>query len=201
MQQSATFWSRNLKSWRWVLEITFGPRDCHIEWSKLETEKKILYIKHIYIETENLEKCYRWTYLQGRNRGIDVENGYMWTQRAAATAAGDAKSLHSCPTLCDPRDGNPPGSQVPGFLQARTTRWVPISFSSAWKWKVKVKSLSRVRLFATPWTAAHQARPSMGSSRPECWSGVPLPSPQRAEGEDLGDRDSCICTALCKTGS
>ena len=90
-----------------------------------------------------------------------------------------AKSLQSCPTLCDPIDGSPPGSPVPGILQARTLQWVAISFSNARKWKVKVKSLSCVRLLATPWTAAHQAPPSMGFSRQEYWSGVPLPSLQR----------------------
>ena len=88
-----------------------------------------------------------------------------------------AKSLQSCPTLCDSRDDSPPGSSVPGILQARTLEWVAISFSDAWKWKVKVKSLSRVRLLATTWTAAHQAPPSIGFSRQEYWSGVPLPSP------------------------
>ena len=88
-----------------------------------------------------------------------------------------AKSLQSCPTLCDPRDGSPPGSPVPEILQARTLEWVAISFSKAWKWKVKVKSLSRVRLLATPWTAAFQAPPSMGFSRQGYWSGVPSPSP------------------------
>ena len=87
-----------------------------------------------------------------------------------------AKSLQSCPTLCDPIDGSPPGSPGPGILQARTLEWVAISFSNAWKWKVKVKSLSRVWLFETPWTAAYQAPPSMGFSRQEYWSGVPLPS-------------------------
>ena len=92
-----------------------------------------------------------------------------------ATAAA-AKSLQSCPTVCDPRDGSPPGSPVPGILQARTLEWVAISFSPAWKWKVKVKSLSRVRPSATPWTAAYQASPSMGFSKQEYWSGVPLPS-------------------------
>ena len=76
-----------------------------------------------------------------------------------------AKSLQSCLTLRDPRDGSPPGSPVPGILQARTLEWVAIAFSNAWKWKVKVKSLSRVRLLATPWTAAYQAPPSMGFSR------------------------------------
>ena len=88
-----------------------------------------------------------------------------------------AKLLQSCPTLCDPRDGSPPGSPVPGLLQARTLEWVAISFSNVGKWKVKVKSLSRVRSSATPWTAAFQATPSMGFSRQEYWSGVPLPSP------------------------
>ena len=89
-----------------------------------------------------------------------------------------AKSLQSCPTLCDPIDGSPWGFPVPGILQAGTLEWVAISFSSAWKWKVKVKSLSRFQLFATPWTAAYQAPPSMGFSRQEYWSGVPLPSPR-----------------------
>ena len=80
-------------------------------------------------------------------------------------AAAAAKSLQSCPTLCDPIDGSPPGSSVPGILQARTLEWVAISFSNAWKGKVKVKSFSHIRLLATPWTAAYQAPPSMGFSR------------------------------------
>ena len=88
--------------------------------------------------------------------------------------AAAAKSVQSCPTLCDPIYGSPSDSPIPGILQARTLEWVAISFSSAWKWKVKVKSLSRVRLLATPWTAAFQAPPSMGFSRQEYWSGVPL---------------------------
>ena len=83
-------------------------------------------------------------------------------------SAAAAKSRQSCPTLC----ASPPGSPVPGIRQARTLEWAAISFSNAWKWKVKVKSLSRVRLLATPWTAAHQAPPSMGFSRQEYWSGV-----------------------------
>jgi len=105
---------------------------------------------------------------------IHTVKGFGIVKRAAATAA--AKSLQSCPTLCDPIYGSPPGSPVPGILQARTLEWVAISFSRAWKWKVKVKSLSRVRLLATPWTAAYQAPLSMGFSRQEYWSGVPLPS-------------------------
>ena len=95
-------------------------------------------------------------------------------------AAAAAKSFQSCLTLCDPTDGNPPGFPVPVILQARTLEWVAISFSNAWKWKVKVK-FSRVRLLATPWTAAYQATPSMGFSRQEYWSGLSLPSPVEGE--------------------
>ena len=94
-------------------------------------------------------------------------------------AAAAAKSLQSCPTLCDPIDSSPPGSPVPGILQARTLEWVATSFSNAWKWKVKVKSLSCVRPSVTPWTAAFQAPPSVEFSRQEYWSGVPLPSSNR----------------------
>ena len=98
-------------------------------------------------------------------------------QQKAAAAAAAAASLQLCLTLYNPTDSSPPGSPVPGILQARTLEWVAISFSNAWKWKVKVKSLSHVQLLATPWTAAHQAPPSMGFSRQEYWSGLPLPSP------------------------
>ena len=103
----------------------------------------------------------------------------------AFAAAAAAKSLQSCPTLCDPTDGSPPGFPIPGLLQARTLEWVAISFSNAWKWRVKVKLLSHVRLFVTTWTAAYQAPPSMGFSRQEYWSGVPLPSLQWS-------RDRCV---------
>ena len=81
-----------------------------------------------------------------------------------------------CLTLCDPIDSSPPGSPVPGIFQAKILEWVAISFSNAWKWKVKVKSLSHVWLLAIPWTAAYQAPLSMGFSRQEHWNGVPLPS-------------------------
>ena len=108
------------------------------------------------------------------------ENEWYWIKSTynnwwphAAAAAAAAKSLQSCPTLCDPIDGSPPGSAIPGVLQARTLEWVAISFSNAWKWKVKVKSLSRARLLATPWTTAYQAPPSMGFSRQEYRSGLP----------------------------
>ena len=92
--------------------------------------------------------------------------------------AAATKSLQSCPTLCDPIDGSPPGSPIPGILQARTLEWVAISFPNVWKWKMKTKSLSHVQLLVTPWTAAYQAPPSMGFARQEYWSGVPLPSPK-----------------------
>ena len=87
-------------------------------------------------------------------------------------------SLQSCPTLCDLLEGSPQGSPTPGILQARTLEWVAISFSNAWKWKVNVKSLSHVQPLATQWTAAYQAPPSMGFSRQQYWSRVPLPSPK-----------------------
>ena len=102
-------------------------------------------------------------------------SGLLTTERDWVIAA--AKLLQSGLTLCDPRDGSPPGSPIPGVLQEKTLEWVAITFSNVWKWKVKVKLLSRVRLLATPWTAAHQTPPSMGFSRQEYWSGVPLPSP------------------------
>ena len=105
---------------------------------------------------------------------LNAWGGIMFGSPAAAAAAA---SLQSCPTLCDPINGSPPGSSIPGILQARTLEWAAISFSSARKWKVKVKSLSRARLLAIPCPAASQAPPPMGFSRQEYWSGVPLPSP------------------------
>ena len=102
--------------------------------------------------------------------------------QATVHAAAAAKSLQSCLTLCDPIDGSPSGFPIPGILQARTLEWVAFSFSNAWKWKVKVKSLSRVQLLATSWTAAYQAPLSMGFSRQEYWSRVPLPSPLQSIG-------------------
>ena len=146
-----------------------------------------------------LLQIWRWTYFQhsififfayiprSRNGGsiFNFLRGAYAVYRSGCTsthshlrcAAAAAKSLQSCPTLCDPIDGSPPGSPVPGILQARTLEWVAISFSNAWKWKEKVKSLSRSWLLATPWTAAYQAPPSMGFARQEYWSGVPSPSP------------------------
>ena len=106
-----------------------------------------------------------------QNKPVNVAK--PWSIAAAAAAA---KSLQSCPTLCDLIDGSPPGSAIPGILQARTLEWVAVSFFNAWKWKVKVKSLSHVWLLVIPWTASYQAPPPMGFSRQEYWSGVPLPS-------------------------
>ena len=108
------------------------------------------------------------------NKAIYCHPVYLTSMQTAAAAA---KLLQSCPTLCDPIDSSPSGSPVPGILQARTLEWVAVSFSNAWKWKVKLKALSRVQLFATPWTAVHQAPPFMGFSRQQYWSGLPLPSP------------------------
>ena len=109
-----------------------------------------------------------------------LHQGFFLTQGsnmspALAAAAAVAKSLQSCPTLCDPIDSSSPGSPVPGILQARTLEWVAISFSNAWRWEVKGKSLSHVRLLVTPWTAAYQAPPSMGFARQQYWNRVPLP--------------------------
>ena len=129
----------------------------------------------------------------GINRPFSVPHLHLWwplglpvnavwkplTPSNSTFAAAAAKSLQSCPTLCDSIDGSPPGSSIPGILQARILEWIAVSFSNAWKGKGEVKSLSRVRLLATPWTAAYQAPPSMGFSRQECWSGLPLPCPTR----------------------
>ena len=100
------------------------------------------------------------------NVKVSSKNTKIYEKIISLTAAA-AKSLQLCLTLCDPVDDCPPGCPVPGILQARTLEWVAISLSNAWKWKVKVKSLSRVRLLATSWTAAYQAPPSMGFARQE----------------------------------
>ena len=132
--------------------------------------------------------------LRVRELHLPVHNPLVGLRMIAAAAAA-AKSLQSCLTLCNPIDGSPPGSPIPGILQERTLEWVTISFSNAWKWKVKGKSLSRVWLFATPWIAAYQAPPSMGFSRWEYWSGLLLPSPC------IIDIDSNLKPLLCFTRS
>ena len=125
-----------------------------------------------------IHQSYSWVYIRSSwNQNLEDIctpcSLYHYLQQLRYAAA---KALQSCPTLYNPIDSSPPGSFVPGILQARTLEWVAISFSNARKWKVKVKSLSRVWLFTTPWTAAYQVLPSMGSSRQEYWSGLPLPS-------------------------
>ena len=123
----------------------------------------LTYFLHIYFESMSVCVCV-WPLKFYSLHKFDLSNSII----------NSAKSFQSCPTLCNPIDGSSPGSPIPGILQARTLEWVAISFSNAGKWKVKVKSLSRIWLLATPWTAAHQAPPSMGFSRREYWSGVPL---------------------------
>ena len=120
----------------------------------------------------------------------------LWGEEVNAAA----KSLQSCPTLCDPIDGSPSGSPIPGILQSRTLEWVAISFPNAWKWKVKmkVKSLSPVWLLATPWTAAYQAPLSRGFSRQEYWSGVPLPSPEEVNRQPYLDLETLKLLYLWK---
>ena len=108
-----------------------------------------------------------------------------------------AKSLQSSPTLWDPIDSGLSGSAVPGILQARTLEWVANSFSNAWKWKVKVKSLSRVRLFVTPWSVAYQAPLSMGFSRQESWSGLPFPSPLLSRSQVKYSEGAPVGGVLC----
>ena len=152
--------NHSLRSGTWALRFLKVPQRIpeHSQiWEGHQTCSQLDWVVHYPLEE-------RWVSFQTQSDDI------------IATPAA-AKSLQSCPTLCNPRDGSPPGSPIPGILRARTLEWVAISFSNAWKWKVKVKSLSRVRLFVTPWTAAYQAPPSMGFSRQEYWSGVPLPSP------------------------
>ena len=117
-----------------------------------------------------------------------------WTHMIIIMAiAVAAKLLQSCLILCDPIDGSPPGSPVPGILQARTLEWVAISSSNAWKWKVKVKWVSWVPLLATPWTTAYQAPPPMGFSRQEYWSGVPLQRGNILQNVTLGTSQLSCC--------
>ena len=144
------------------LKSTFSP----CSWTLSKSLKRLLKL----YETLPLETFWRiWSHVP-----YICLYTYALTYTSVAAAA---KSLQLCPTLCDPIDGSPLGTSVPGILQARTLEWIAISFSNAWKWKVKVKSLSCAWLLATPWTAAYQALPSMGFSRQEYWSRVPLSSP------------------------
>ena len=125
------------------------------------------------------QSLFQWVNSAWDGQSTGVSAAYISSPFRAwnTAAAAAAKSLQSYPTLCDSIDGSPPGFSVHGMLQARTLEWIAISFSNAWKWKVKVKSLSSVWLFETPWTAAYQAPLSVGVSRQEYLSGLPLPSP------------------------
>ena len=124
------------------------------------------------VQSLSCVRLFATPWITARQASLSITNS-----ASVAAAAAAAKSLQSCLTLCDPISGSPLGSAVPGILQARTLEWAAISFSNAWKWKVKVKSLSRVLLFATPWTAAYQAPLPLGFSRQEYWSRLTLPSP------------------------
>ena len=116
----------------------------------------------------------QWLFLHSVVRGELYHRRWKIPKLLVSVSYADAKSLQLCPTVCDSINSNPPGYPVPGVLQARTLEWIDISFSNAWKWKVKVKSLSHVQLLATPWTVAYQAPLSMRFSRQEYWSGFPL---------------------------
>ena len=149
---------------------------CLESWRNLQCQKSFLAVRPgqiVFLFSSKEEDCSNYRLISL----LSVLGMSGWVRWARKTDKRAAKSLQSHPTLCDPIDRSPPDSPIPGILQARTLEWVAISFSNAWKWKVKGKSLSHVWLFATPWTAAHQAPPSIGFSRQEYWSGVPLPSP------------------------
>ena len=166
----------------WLLMIVVTSYAIYLNW--IMVPDKVIGMKLVYHPLWCVINRKFNTFLKKRKQ---IRSGWLtqdpWTQSQKwmlfcyiGVTAADAKLLQSCPTLCDPIDGSPPGCPIPGILQARTLEWVAISSSNAWKWKVKVKLLSRVRLFETPWTAAYQAPPSMGFSRQEYWSGVPSPS-------------------------
>ena len=134
-----------------------------LQYNKMYNYLKCILLLNIVTFTQSISKCLKfWLHnLKGKVEYLRTKHAYITLVFEAAAAAA-AKSLQSCLTLCDPIDGSPPGSPVPGILQARILEWVAISFSNAWKWKVKVKLLSHVWLLVTPWTAAYQAPPSMG---------------------------------------
>ena len=162
-------------------------------WNFREWEDFKSYLKKYndeYVNSPQDTRCFHVNYeLQKTTKKEQVGMKVNTTTTTTITT-----SLQSCPTLCDPTDGSPPGSPVPGILQTRTLKWVAISFSNAWKWKVKVKSL-----LATPWTAAYEAPPSMGFSRWEYWSGLPLPSPMkvnRYDKKEMGEENKDFMYSL-----
>ena len=170
----------------WDFRVRRDPRDHRVRcwWASLYTGNPWWTWRLVLPQRDYNSIDPRWTwwdliryFSKALSEILTAKPQELWSCPPTSLGPAAAKSLQSCPTLCDPRDGSPPGSPVPGILQARTLEWVAISFSNAWKWKGRVKSLSHVRLLATPWTAAHQAPPSLGFSRQEYWSGLPLPSP------------------------
>ena len=189
--------SQNLRDWIWqdyfvilflkIPHIYSGScqsSTCHNlpqKWNQLHSQSFEWYQLdklplYLFFHTFFIRLCNDWKWWERKWKQM---SSWELSGVMKCSAAAAAKSLQLCPTLCDPIDGSSPGSPVPGILQARTLEWVAISFSNAWKWKEKLKSLSYVRLFVTPWTAAYQVPPSMGFSRKEYWSGVPLPSPMK----------------------
>ena len=212
-RQISILWGcRNFRSWTWLvcLELDIMPRAWENQLQVISGVKYLI-VKTYIIPTKNFSSTvctiqpninshiskldfYQWEITKtanNRNRHLLLELSDINCKMTVLTVAA-AKLLQSCPTLCDPMDCSLPGFSVPGILQARTLEWVAISFSNAWKWKVKVKSLSRVRLLATPWTAAYQAPPSMGFSGQQYWSGVPLPSPMLTVFNSIKDRFEII---------
>ena len=141
-------------------------------WKRKTSRVRIIWQSTDYVPNQLILKSYLITY---PITSLDLSPSFICEMKNISATA--AKSLQLCPNLCNPIDSSPPDFPIPGILQARTLEWVAFSFSNAWKWKVKVRSLSHVRLLATPWTAAYQAPLPMGFSWQEYWSGVPLSSP------------------------
>ena len=160
-------WTR----WPWMMKSTHRPdshsRDANQRKDTDSTKTPVDLKVSVTLEAPAVTTRHQAKHLVGTLKGRHCSFSTIGGCRSYATATATAKSCQSCLTLCDPIDGSPPGFTVPGILQARTLEWVAISFSNAWKWKVKDKSLSRVRLLATPWTAAYQAPLSVGFSRQE----------------------------------
>ena len=138
-------------NWKWIKDLNVRP----------ETIKLLEENIGRTLDDINQSKILITHYQRNANQNHNEVSPHIGQNAAAA------KSCQPCPTLCDPIDSSPPGSSFPGILQARILEWIATSFSSVWNWKVKVKLLSRVQLFTTPWTVAHQAPPSMGFTRQE----------------------------------
>ena len=153
--------------------VTLGIVRCVVyTWGEM-----ILYAPKEKLLWSDNPKIFHEKWLRRERKQMKGSSVEVYIRHMRGFSGEAAKSLQWSSTLCHPIDGSPPGSPVPGILQARTLECVAISFSNAWKWKNKVKSLSCVRLLATPCTAAYQAPPSMGFSRQQYWSGVPSSSP------------------------